>query len=80
MSSRHYLIAKDECVHLQYKSDSKVSSKDYLIAGDKRVRLIFGSWFIIPPNKEQKLRKKVSLKSSISSRDGPVKRTETRQV
>ena len=37
------------------KSYLEVSSRDYLVASDKRVRLLFGSWFGNPPKKEQKL-------------------------
>ena len=60
-------------------SCSEVSSRDCIIASDKRFCLLFESWFRNPPKKEQKLGEKVSEKNFISSRDGPIKRTETRQ-
>ena len=60
------------------KSYSEVSSRDYLIASNKRVRLLFGSWFRNSPKKNRNKRKKVSGKTSFQVRAGPVKRTETR--
>ena len=43
------------------QSYSEVSSKDYLIASNKHIHLLFGSWFRNPP-KKQKLGEKVSEK------------------
>ena len=40
---------------------SKVSSRDYLIASDKHVCLLFGSWFTNPP-KRTETRSKTFLK------------------
>ena len=48
----------------------EASSRDYLVASDKHVRILFGSWFRIPLPKEQKLKNKLP-KNFISSRDGP---------
>ena len=54
----------------------EVSSKDYLIASDNHVRLLFGSWLETPQSK-QNLGEKFSGKTSFQFRAGPVKRTET---
>ena len=59
------------------KSYSEVGRRNYLVASDKRVRLLFGNWFRNPP-KEHKLGGKLSEKTSFQVRAGPVKRTETK--
>ena len=64
------------------KSYLEVSSRDYLGARDQRVCLLFGSWFRTPtPRKKNRNCWKTVIyeKKFISVRDGPVKRTETRQ-
>ena len=60
------------------KSYSEVSSRNYLVASDIRVRLVFGIWFR-NPQKDQKLGERVAKKSWFHVRAGPVKRTKTRQ-
>ena len=52
---------------------SEVTSNDYLIASDKCIHHLFGSWFRNPPPKEQKIGKKF-LQNLISSSDGPEKK------
>ena len=44
------------------KSYSEVGSRDYLIASDEHVSLLFGSWFRNLPQKDQKLGEKGSEK------------------
>ena len=60
------------------KSYSKVGNKDYLIARDKHVHLLSGTW-LRNPQKRTETRRKISKKSSFHVKAGPVKRTETRQ-
>ena len=60
-------------------SCSDVSSRDCLIASNKLLCLLFGSWFR-NPQKEQKLRENISEKKTpFHVRAGPVKWIETRQ-
>ena len=61
------------------KSYSEVGSKDYLIASDKRVCLLFGSWLGNPLERTETRGKNFWRKSLFQVRAGPVKGTETRQ-
>ena len=61
------------------KSCLEVSSRDCLIASDKRFRLLFRSWFRNPQKRTETRGKKFLKKTSFQVRAGPVKRTETRQ-
>ena len=60
------------------KSYFEVGSRYYLVASDKRSRLLFGI-DLQTPQKEQKLGEKVFGKNSFQVKTGPVKRTEARQ-
>ena len=60
---------------------SEVWSRDYLVASDKCIHLLFGSWFRSPP-KEEKLGGKIKVSGETSFHVGPygpVRSTETRQ-
>ena len=71
-------VASDKHVRLQCDSNLEVSSRDNLVTSDKRIRLLFGSWFR-NPQKGTKTRGKFLKKISFQVRAGPVKKTETRQ-
>ena len=49
------------------KSYSEVGSRDYLVASNKRVRLLFGSWFRNPSKRTETRGKKFLKKNFISS-------------
>ena len=68
-------VLSTKCFHLQCDSYFEVSCKHYLVASNKRVSLLFGSWFRNPPKKEQELGKRF-LKNLFQVRNGPIKRTE----
>ena len=60
------------------KSRSEVSSRNCLVASNKLCCLLYRNWFR-NPSKTETRGKKFLKKNSISSRNGPMKRTETRQ-
>ena len=54
VSSRHYLVGIAMSAFVcSVKSYLEVSSGDYLVARDKRVSLLFGSWFRNPPKRTE---------------------------
>ena len=55
------------------KSYSEVGSRDYLVATNKRICLLFGSWFRNSPEKEQELGERGAEKTSFQVRAVPVK-------
>ena len=61
------------------KSYLEVSSRDCLVASNKRVHLLFGSWFIGTSQTRTETRGKMFEKTSFQVRDRPIQRTETRQ-